>query len=305
MLNDLLFSTSSMTHILSFDTNMTSSSRVPLNGRWRHSAGPPMLPAPPSHPPPAPPGLGRVVRRASDYPEAFHTYTFEHCSQVEELPLGTIVLVLAGEPADVGWAPILVANSEADCHNAVRFTWHHPQCIELLESCDLGGPIVVGHSEVRGRKHPKPPSHPLRPKAPCGVRRMEDKTLLLEARWPEDNQGQRDTVECSGWCASVCVETASQPRRVAHILNFASWCENGCIVCEHAKHRSLSAAVILELFFHRTVDYKHASGNHPCPCGQPAARNIARISAAFRSLENDTQPRNLLSVILGLPSFVS
>ena len=54
-----------------------------------------------------------------------------------------------------------------------------------------------------------------------------------------------------------------------------------------------------------TVDYTHASGNHPCPCRQPAARNIARILAAFRCLENDTQPRNLLSIILGLPSFVS
>ena len=155
-----------------------------------------MLPAPPSHPPPAPAGLGRVVRRASDYPEAFHTYTFEHCSQVEELPLGAIVLVLPGEPADVGWAPILAADSEAACHTAVRFTWHHPQCIELLESSDLGGPIVVGHSEGRGWKHP---SHPLKPKAPCGVRRMEDQTLLLDARWPDDNPQRCHTQECSGW----------------------------------------------------------------------------------------------------------
>ena len=297
MLNDLLCGSSSMTRILSFDTNMTSSSRVPLNGRWRHSAGPPMLPAPPSHPPPAPPGLGRVVRRASDYPEAFHTYAFEHCSQVEELLLGTIVLVLAGEPADVGWAPILVANSEADCHNAVRFTWHHPQCIEVLESCDLGGAIVVGH--CRGWY----PSHSLIPKAPCGVRRMIDQTLLLDARWPDDIPRQRDTDKCSGLCASVCIETVSQPRRVAHILEFASKCESGCIVCDHGKHRSLSAAVILKLFFHRTVDDQYAfkdRPNQPCPCGRPAAQNIARISAAFRSLENDTQPCNLLSFILGL-----
>ena len=275
---------------------MTTSSRAPLRTRAA-SGGPRTLPAPPSHPPSAPAGLSRVVQLASAFPSVFCTYTSEHCRQVEELLVGTIVLVLPGEPADVGWAPILVTNSEADCHNAVRFTWHHPQCLKLLKSSDLGGQIVVGHSQGRGSK---PPSHPLTD-APCGVRRMEDQTLLLDARWPDDKQRQRDTAECSGWCASVCIETASQPRRVAHILNFASWCENGCIVCEHAKHRSLSAAVILQFFFHRTVDYQYASRNRPCPCGHPAAQNIARISAAFRSLENDKQPCNLLSVILGLP----
>ena len=278
---------------------MTSSSGAPLHTQAA-SAGPCMQPVPPSYPPPAPGGLGRVVRKASDFPEAFDMYTSEHCSQVEELPLGTMVLMLPGEPADVGWAPILVASSEADCHTAVRFTWHHPQCIELLKSSDLGGPIVVGHCQGRGSKDP---SHSLKSKAQCGVRRMEDQTLLLDARWSDDIPRQRDTDKCSGLCASVCIETASQPRRVAHILEFASKCESGCIVGDYGKHRSLSAAVILNLFFHRTVDDQYAfqdRPNQPCPCGRPAAQNIARISAAFRSLENDTQPCNLLSFILGL-----
>ena len=72
----------------------------------------------------------------------------------------------------------------------------------------------------------------------------------------------------------------------------------------HGKHRSLSAVVILKLFFHRTLELQYACQerpNQPCPCGQPAAQNIACISAAFRSLENDTQHCNLLSIILGLP----
>ena len=256
------------------------------------------MPTPASYSPPAPAGLGRVVRKASDCAKDFDTYTSEHCSQVEELPLGTMVLVLPAEPADVGWAPILVANSVDDSHNAVRFTWHHPQCIELIESRDLGGAVVVGH--CRGSS----PSHALEPKAPCGVRRMIDQTLLLDARWPNDSPRQRETDKCSGLCASVCIETASNPRRMAHILEFASKCESGCIVCDYGKHRSLSAAVILDLFFHRIVDNRYAfqsRPNRPCSCGHPAAQNIGRISAAFRSLESNTQPLNLLSTILGLP----
>lgn len=272
---------------------MTSSSRAPLHTPTA-SAGPCMVPPPPSYPPPAPTGLGRVVRKASYFPKAFDTYASEHCNQVEELPLGTMVLVLPGETADMGWAPIFVAG----CHSAVRFTWHHPQCIELIESCDLGGAIVVGH--CRGWF----PSHSLVPNAPCGVRRMEDQTLLLDARWPDDIPRQHDTDKCSGLCASVCIETVSQPRRVAHILEFASKCESGCIVCDYGTHCSLSAAVILNIFFHRTVENQYGfqdRPSRPCPCGQPAAQNIARNSAAFRSLENDTQPCNLLSIILGLP----
>ena len=204
-------------------------------------------------------------------------------------------------PSSGDFCARIQVDSEADCHNAVRFTWHHPQCIELLKSSDLGGPIVVGHCQGRGSKDP---SHSLKSKARCGVRRMEDQTLLLDARWPDDIPRQRDTDKCSGLCASVCIETVSQPRRVAHILEFASKCESGCIVCDYGKHRSLSAAVILNLFFHRTVDNQYAfqdRPSRPCPCGQPAAQNIARISAAFRSLEHDTQPCNLLSIILGLP----
>ena len=109
---------------------------------------------------------------------------------------------------------------------------------------------------------------------------------------------------CTGWCAAVCRETASDPGRMAHILIFASRCKGGDIVCDRGTHRSLSAALILQLFFHRKLVYKYAAKDHGCPCGRHATKNMDSISAAFRTLENPGARRNLLSDILGLPPLV-
>ena len=124
---------------------------------------------------------------------------------------------------------------------------------------------------------------------------------MLDAEWRDHLRGQHDSPFCSGWCASVCAATASDPLRMAHILHFALCCESGSIVCDHGKHRTLSAALILELFFHRAVDYRFASGSHSCPCGKPATEGVGRISAALRSSERYTHRSNLLPEILGLP----
>ena len=229
-------------------------------------------------------GHAVVFARASEYPEYFRTCTDRECADVEELPPGTKVLVLPKEDADAGWAPVVVA----DDRDGARFTWHHPDCIK---PCPAGlGLVTVGHTCSRGRA---PPSHTVE-------NLWRERLRLLDARWPEADQSARDTPYCSGWCASVCVETASLPNRVADILTFASAGRSGYALCNRGKHRSLSAALILELFFGRRVDYQFASRWRPCDCKRPAHRNKGCIAAAFRSLPNRTRPANLLSFILKL-----
>lgn len=239
-------------------------------------------------------GYGVVFRCASHHCDAFHAYTRLDCADVEELLPGTKVLLLPHTPADSGWAPVVVS----DRAGGARFTWHHPECIKLFALSDLGGKVTVGHLLERGRSSP---SHNITTQR-CGVSRTESHGLLLDARWEEDVRGSRDTSGCSGWCTCVCVETASLQNRVADILEFASWGESGVVVCERGKHRSLSAAHILQLFFHRDVDYRYASTRRACRCGRPAVRHIESICDAFRSLPNRTRPENLLSTKLELPA---
>ena len=234
-------------------------------------------------------GLAVVFARASEYPEFFVTWNDRECADVEELPPGTKVLVLPKEDADAGWAPVVVA----DDRDGARFTWHHPDCLKPFPAGSDLGVVTVGHTCSRGRD---PPSHNVE-NLWCGA---HCQPLVLDARWEEADQSARDTTYCSGWCASVCVETASLPNRVADILTFASAGRSGYALCNRGKHRSLSAAVILELFFGRRVDYQFASRWRPCDCKRPAHRNKGCIAAAFRSLPKRTRPANLLLFILKL-----
>ena len=231
-------------------------------------------------------GHAVVFARASEYPEYFSTCTDRECGDVEELPPGTKVLVLRKEDADVEWAPVVVA----DDRDGARFTWHHPDCIEPCPAGTDLGLVTVGHTCWRGRARPSHTVENLR----------DEGLLLLDARWEEADQSARATPGCSGWCASVCVETASLPNRVADILTFASAGRSGYALCNRGKHRSLSAALILELFFGRRVDYQFASRWRPCDCKRPAHRNKGCIAAAFRSLPKRTRLANLLSFILKL-----
>ena len=77
-------------------------------------------------------GLGVVINRASAFPACFENWMAGNCESVEELPLGTCVLVLPQVESDMGWAPVLV-----EFENEVRFSWHHPDCIRLLEQHEL------------------------------------------------------------------------------------------------------------------------------------------------------------------------
>ena len=75
-------------------------------------------------------GYGVVIREASQYPASFLGFLPSDIEDVEELPIGTQVLVLPQYDNDMGWAPIIVSDDKA------RFTWHHPECIRLFHDCD-------------------------------------------------------------------------------------------------------------------------------------------------------------------------
>ena len=237
-------------------------------------------------------GYGVVIREASQYPASFLGFIASDIEDVEELPIGTRVLVIPQYDTDMGWAPIIVSDDKA------RFTWHHPECIRLFHDCDLGSAVAVGHTDVRGSRQP---THVL-PNSGTGVKRIHN-TLVLDARWerPRGCRERRPSSECSGWCTCWCVHTASSQDRVTDLMEFASYREKGDVVCEHGKHRSLSAACILEFFFARSVNYRHASRQRQCRCEMPAASNLDHINDAFRSLPRQTKTERLLSNRLGLP----
>ena len=162
-----------------------------------------------------------------------------------------------------------------------------------LRNANLGGTVVVGHTRARGSKDA---SHPLRYKE-AGVRRdtcWGVETLILDARWKDDEEPEWGN--CSGHCSSVCIGTARDPERVAHILEFATRCSSGLVCCNRGKHRSVSAAKILQLFFHRSIDYSYAARPHCYDCCQrPAELHVSGVCDSVRSLPRTAQPRLLLS----------
>ena len=97
------------------------------------------------------------------------------------------------------------------------------------------------------------------------------------------------------------MHTASSQDRVTDLMEFAAYREKGYVVCSRGKHRSLSAACILDLFFARSVNYGHAFRQRQCQCEMPATSNLDCINDAFRSLPRQTQTERLLSNRLGLP----
>ena len=235
-------------------------------------------------------GYGVVIREASQYPASFLGFLPSDIEDVEELPIGTQVLVLPQYDNDMGWAPIIVSDDKA------RFTWHHPECIRLFHDCELGGTVAVGHTKRRGSRQP---THVL-PNSDTGVKRI-DNTLVLDARWERPSGPWRPSLDCSGWCTCWCVHTASSQDRVTDLMEFAAYREKGYVVCSRGKHRSLSAACILDLFFARSVNYGHAYRQRQCQCEMPATSNLDCINDAFRSLPRQTQTERLLSNRLGLP----
>ena len=220
-------------------------------------------------------GLAKVCDKASHYRAAFSGWVGENVIDVSELELGTFVLVLPLLCSDLGWAPVVVNEYQRheDRENADRyyacFTWIHPQCLEFI-SINHTHVITIGHTLDRNRY---PSSHDIGKESP-GTRRHHN-SLVLDARWP----GHQGIWGCKGYCYNVVVELMRDRERMADILDFASEQEGGIVACERGTHRSVSAGKVLELFFHRKVDYNFASRDN-CECGQPAKNYMSRLSNA-------------------------
>ena len=83
-----------------------------------------------------------------------------------------------------------------------------------------------------------------------GMRRYNN-DLILDARW----RGRQGSGSCKGYCCDVVLEMMRDPERMADILDFACARERGVVACARGTHRSVAAGQVLELFFHRLVDY--------------------------------------------------
>ena len=271
------------------------------SGIWE----PPMLPAS---------ILTRVRQQTSARMELFRGFTNEHLRTILDPPVGEFLLRLPVEPATDGdWIPVLGAYighegqppqwlNMSGIQSTPRYQWHshnslvsaffgyvHPGCIEDLPDALPLGPIDIGHVERRGAN---PPSHHLGRRLP-GPRPWNE-VPSLDARW--ERAGEDYDRACSGYCSSVCLETARNPLRMAHILIFAILQTRGVICCQHGKHRSLSAGLILLLLFHRRIQVGAAFGTptRRCyNCRDPICDNIPLLLRTVRTLPPPPQELTL------------
>ena len=196
---------------------------------------------------------------------------------------------------DVGWQAVIVTAPGGQA--AVRLGWVHPEIVEAVPTPpDM---VTVGHTGWRGRNGP---SHSIG-WGPLGTR-SHDTTLVLDARW--EGRDARPTHECSGHCFEVAKCTIEDPYRMFHILEFAKARRPGLVCCEHAKHRSVAAARILELCFLRHVDYRHAAREwcHEC-CRDPVRSRVVSLDILLRKHQQWEGPTGMLSTMLGLRSVKS
>ena len=130
--------------------------------------------------------------------------------------------------------------------------------------------------------------------------------LVLDARW-QGRDGRPDAllrdVLGSGHCFEVTKCTIEDPYRMFHILEFAKARRPGLVCCEHAKHRSVAAARILELCFSRNVLWKYAAREycHEC-CKDPVRSRLLSVAMELRKHKQCEGPWGMLSTNLSLPS---
>lgn len=231
-------------------------------------------------------GLAQVCTVASQFHVLFANggYRGRDMEGIIELPIGTTVLVLREQALDAGWAPVIFIEGIAGTSlGTACFSWVHPDTIRMYDPPHPSATITVGHCGQRGRKE-----------ATHNIGRIETGArwsagyFILDARW--SGRGESDE-RCAGYCSAVMAHTASSPTRTADILRFATERIAGSVVCQRGKHRSVSAAKILELCFDRNVDYTFAARNHYCPCN--SIGNASHVYEAFRGLPPPRQATSL------------
>ena len=238
--------------------------------------------------PPCTPGLATVVRLASAAPAAFSAWTRMNMADVEEFPVGTEVLVLPARTEDHGWAAVVVADIHAD---GAFFCYMHPQVLEPVHVHKTAKVGMVDRRTWKEATHPHL-SYPHQPGP-----RLADGEWVLDCRWPDP-----PTVDAvhSGWCLPVAVETASTPHRVADVITFGHRLSNatqdhGTIFCKHAKHRSVSGALLLREFCNIAIDFKDAvRDRHEQCCGLSTVQHKAIVATTLRNLGPLERSKRLL-----------
>jgi hypothetical protein len=228
-----------------------------------------------------------VYRLASEYECVFANDHFQprDLEFISELPIGTTVLVLSEQGLDAYWAPVIfIESADGAGIGTACFSWIHPDTIRMDEPLHPSLSILVGHCGDRGKNVATHDIGRIEPGS-----RWYQGSLILDARW----WGRGDVDErCSGYCSDVLVHTASDPSRVHDIFRFAKERCEGSVVCARGKHRSVSAGKILELTFHRRVDYSLAAHNYPCQCNSEGTAN--HIYTALRTLPPPRHARSLV-----------
>ena len=102
---------------------------------------------------------------------------------------------------------------------------------------------------------------------------------VLDAGWRV-----RQGIGCGkGYCHAVVDALCRDRERMADILSFASWPEEGEVVFEHDSCCAVAAGVILELVFGRTVDFTSVAALNNCCCESPDLLHKDALTNALRS----------------------
>ena len=243
-------------------------------------------------------GLVVVSRQASSYPERFEGFRVHQCAKVTDIPVGQVVFGLPLISSDVGWRAVIVTMCIGEVEHA-RLTWVHPDCLQPLGPAWRREAISVDLTEGRGGIRPSIHIEDFE----AGVKDVGN-DLVLDARW--SMRFARSTRDCTGHCFCMCHSVMTAPTVFASILRFAASLRvrsTGRVCCEHAKHRSVAVANILNLLFEINVDYSLGTKDRTWACcGERAADNVTGMLQALRELPeisgNASRP---LATILGLP----
>ena len=201
-------------------------------------------------------GVATVVNEAHAYPDmfkAFNAWTLRHTlGDVYDLPIGTTVLCLPQRPDDCGWVNVLAVLDDDVVH-----CWLHPFCVKPAGSKEPLQ-VAVGLTRSRGTQTA---THGDLDGCDAGVYEL-DEGLALVALW--NDRGPTYT-ECSGHCLHVAEECILSSLRLRHILRFAMHCRDGRVVCKYGKHRSVSAAHVLQWRCKFQADWSKAARRR-CGC---------------------------------------
>ena len=214
-------------------------------------------------------GVATIVGQARACPKMFEVFDAEtmrkELRDVYDLPQDTNVFCLPRECDDYGCVHVLTVLGDD-----VVQCWLHPCCVKPVGLTDSLW-LTVG---LTGCRRDQGATHRDLDKCKPGVYNVGGDFVLV-ALWKDQPCTYR---HCTGHCARVAQECLKSSSRLSDILDFASRCANGWVVCRHGKHRSVSAAYVLHFFGNYKVDWTKAAWRE-CLCeSSVSAGDLMRIA---------------------------